>query len=90
LSRLFGRKSVRGSSLLYFPDTVRIAISQAAFDALAATLPCSVGFEHARAPNGDWFIWLPRDVLEKLNQWRAPGESYRKAILALAEAHAGR
>jgi hypothetical protein len=37
---------------------IRIAISQAAFDAIAATLPSSVGVEQNRAPNGDYFIWL--------------------------------
>jgi hypothetical protein len=54
---------------------IRIAITQAAFEAIAATLPCNVGFENQRDANGDWFIWLPRDVLEKLNQWRAVGSS---------------
>jgi hypothetical protein len=39
---------------------------------------------------GERLIWLPRDVLAKLNRLRAPGESYSDVILALAEAHAGR
>ena len=68
-----------------FPGMIRIAISQATFDAIASTLPCNVSFENARATNGDWFIWLPRDVLEKLNQWRTPGEGYSAVILRLAE-----
>jgi hypothetical protein len=69
----------------YIPAMVRISISPAAFDAIAATLPGNVGFENARDTNGDWFIWLPRDVLAKLNSIRGPGESYSDAILALAE-----
>jgi hypothetical protein len=70
---------------------IRIAISQAAFDAIASTMPLgSVGFENARAPNGDWLIWLPHDVLAKLKALRGPGEDYSDAILRVAEAHAGR
>jgi hypothetical protein len=65
---------------------VRISTSPAAFDAIAATLPGNVGFENKRDSNGDWFIWLPHDVLAKLNALRGPGESYSDAILALAEA----
>jgi hypothetical protein len=32
---------------------IRIAITAEAFEAIAATLPSSVGFEAQRAPNGD-------------------------------------
>jgi hypothetical protein len=70
---------------------VRIAINQAAFDAIASTMPLgSVGFENQRAPNGDWFIWLPHDAIAKLKALRGPGEDYSDAILRVAEAHAGR
>jgi hypothetical protein len=41
---------------------VRIAISQAAFDAIAATLPFgSVGYENASSEKGERLIWLPHD-----------------------------
>jgi hypothetical protein len=65
---------------------VRIQISPVAFHAIAPTLPGNVGFENKRALNGDWFIWLPRDVVAKLNHLRGPGESYSGVILALADA----
>jgi hypothetical protein len=68
---------------------VRIAISPAAFEAIAATLPCNVGFENQRDANGDWFIWIPPDVLGRLKARRGPGDSYSDMILALAEATAG-
>jgi hypothetical protein len=69
-----------GEAAVYFLDMVQISISPATFAAIAETMPIgSIGFENARAPNGDRFIWLPRDVLEKLNQWRAPGEGIVKA-----------
>jgi hypothetical protein len=66
------------------PTMVRIAISQAAFDAIAATLPLgAVGFENARAPNGDWFIWLPHHALAKLKRLRGPsGELQRRDCCA--------
>ena len=38
---------------------IRIAISQAAFDAIAATLPfVSTGYENKVDENGDRLIWL--------------------------------
>ena len=35
---------------------IRIAINPAAYAAIAATLPGSVGVVQQRAPNGDYFI----------------------------------
>jgi hypothetical protein len=35
-------------------------------------------------------IWLDRATLARLNQWRSPGDGYSDAIVALAEATAGR
>jgi hypothetical protein len=64
---------------------VRIAISQKAFDAILATLPGNVGFENRRAANGDWFIWLPHDVLARLNHLRARADSYPDVILRIVE-----
>jgi hypothetical protein len=70
---------------------IRIAISQAAFDAIASTLPLgSVAFENQRDANGDWFIWIPHDVLAKLKAIRRVGDSYSDVIVALAEETAGR
>jgi hypothetical protein len=42
---------------------IRVAISPAAYAAIAATLPSSVGVEEKRAPNGDYFIWLDGAVV---------------------------
>ncbi len=64
---------------------VRIAISQAAFDAICATLPLGdLGFENATNERGNRLIWLPRDVLAKLNHLRGAGESYSEVILRVA------
>ena len=66
---------------------IRIAISQAAFDAIAATLPFgSVGYENKTKDKGERMIWLSPDVIAKLKAVRGPGQSYSDVILALARA----
>jgi hypothetical protein len=66
---------------------VRIAISQAAFDAIAATLALgSVGYENQTNERGERLIWLEPNVIERLRAMRGPGESYSEAILRLVAA----
>jgi hypothetical protein len=68
---------------------VRIAISQAAFDAIARTMPFgSVDFEAGVDDKGERYIWLPRAVVDRLRSLRGPGESYSDVILALASSSA--
>ena len=64
---------------------IRLAISAAAYAAIAATLPGSVGVEAQRAPNGDYFIWLNPAVVNRLAAMRGPGESSGDVILRLAK-----
>jgi hypothetical protein len=68
---------------------VRIAISRKAFDAIVASLPSNVGFENKRAENGDVYVWLPPNVLAKLNALRGRGQSYSDVILRLAATSRG-
>jgi hypothetical protein len=66
---------------------VRIAISQAAFDAIAQTLPFplgSVSYENASNSKGERYVWLDPKVVEHLRALRGPGESYSDVILLLA------
>ena len=64
---------------------VRIAISQAAFDAIAKTLARgSVGLENATNEKGERLIWLEPNVVDRLRSLRGPGESYSDVILRLA------
>jgi hypothetical protein len=64
---------------------VRIAISQAAFEAIAKTLPFgSVGYENAVNERGERLIWLEPRVVDRLRALRGPGESYSDVILRLA------
>jgi hypothetical protein len=65
---------------------VRIAISQAAFDAIAKTLPFgSVGYENKLNERGERLIWLEPGVVDRLWALRGPGESYSDVILRLAK-----
>lgn len=68
---------------------IRLAISPAAYRAIAATLASSVGVEPQRAPNGDYFIWLDPAVVNRLAAMRGPGESYSDVILRLAKGQGG-
>jgi hypothetical protein len=64
---------------------VRIAISQAAFEAIAKTLSLgSVGFENATNEKGERLIWLDRAVVDRLRAMRGPGECYSDVILRIA------
>jgi hypothetical protein len=69
---------------------IRIAISQAAFEAIAATLPLgSVGYENKTDEHGHRLIWLDRAVVDRLRAMRGPGEDWSDVILRVAAAHAG-
>ena len=64
---------------------IRIAISQAAFEAIARTLPLStVSFENKIDEHGQRLIWLERRWLDRLRSYRGPGESYSDVILRVA------
>ena len=64
---------------------VRIAICQAAFDAIARTLPLgSVGYENATNEKGERLVWLEHGVVDRLRSLRGPGEDYSDVILRIA------
>jgi hypothetical protein len=53
---------------------LRIVISEAAFDAVAASLPFgNTGYENKIDEHGNRLIWLPRDVLDRLNHLAGRG-----------------
>jgi hypothetical protein len=63
---------------------IRIAITQAAFDAIASTLPLvSVGYE-VEAMEGERYVWLAPNVVNRLRGMRRPGEGYSDAIKRIA------
>jgi hypothetical protein len=63
--------------------TIASNISPAAYAAIAATLPGSVGVEPQRSPNGDYRVWLEPTIANRLAAMRRPGESYSEVILRL-------
>jgi hypothetical protein len=69
---------------------IRISISSAAFEAIAATLPLgSVGYEAQRTAEGDYFHLDERAWLNKLEALRQPGEGLSETILRLVAMEAG-
>jgi hypothetical protein len=68
---------------------IRIAITEAAFDAIAANLPLgSVGYENESNANGERYVWLDHAVVARLRSMRGPGESYSDVIIRLVELEA--
>jgi hypothetical protein len=65
---------------------IRIAISEAAFEALPSTPLPVVAHEQAINNLGPRYAWLSRDVLDRLEALRRPGEDYSDVIMRLAEA----
>jgi hypothetical protein len=62
----------------------RIAITEAAYRAIAATLRFgTVAVEPELNARGEREIWLDPTVLDTLTAMRQPGESYSDAILRL-------
>jgi hypothetical protein len=63
---------------------IRIAISVAAFDAIARTMPLgSFGFERAPNTKGERAVWLEDAMADRLTAMRGPGETYSDIILRL-------
>jgi hypothetical protein len=68
---------------------IRIAISQAAFDAIASTLPLgSVSYENQTNERGEKLISLEPNVVTRLRSLRGLGGSYSDVILRLVEMEA--
>ena len=64
--------------LAYISSMIRITITAAAFEAIAATLPSSVGVKAQRAPNGD-YKGMTLLAAAMLLAPRAPGPPMRSA-----------
>jgi hypothetical protein len=70
---------------LYWPN-IRISITAAAFEALAATMPLgSVGYEPEPNAKGERWIWLEPRFVDRLRALCGPGESYSDVILRTAK-----
>jgi hypothetical protein len=70
-------------------NVIKIAISQAAFEAITETMPLgsvSVGHENESNERGERLVWLDRAVVNRLGAMRGPGESDSDVIQRLAKA----
>jgi hypothetical protein len=66
---------------------IRIAITVAAYEAIARTLPLgSVAVEPYFNERGERVVWLDEVWVDRLGAIRGPGESYSDVILRLATA----
>jgi hypothetical protein len=65
---------------------IQIAITAAAFEAIADTLPLGiVGYEVEANTEGERQVWIDRTACDKLARLRGPGESYSDVILRLVQ-----
>jgi hypothetical protein len=65
---------------------IRIAITPAAFEAIAATLPLgSVGFENATNEKGERAIWLEPRMVDQLGALRCPWARCRRRKNSMSE-----
>jgi hypothetical protein len=70
---------------------IRIAITEAAFDAIAETLPLGSTMSEAEASaDGGRFVWLERRAVDQLYALRQQGEDLSDVILRFAAMEASR
>ena len=68
---------------------IKIVISEAAFEAIARTLPLgSVGYETEPNERGEMHIWVDDRWADKLSAMRGPNETYPEPILGLVKLEA--
>ena len=65
--------------------TIRIALTDAAYDAIASTLPKGAARWPMQRDRGQCFIQVEAAVVDRMRAMRRPGESYSEVILRLVE-----
>ncbi len=79
--------AVRGRGL---PDMIRIAITPAAYAAIATALRPGTRLLPIQQQGGPPFhLWLKEPVLDRLRAMRGPGEDYSEVIMRIARLEAG-
>jgi hypothetical protein len=64
---------------------IGITISGRAYAAIAATLPAASAAEKEIASDGEYLVWLPRAVVNRLRALREPEETFSEVILRLRD-----
>jgi hypothetical protein len=67
------------------PEMIRVALTDAAYDAIASTLPRSAARSPMQRDQGQCFIQVEAAVVDRMRVMRRPGESYSQVILRLVE-----
>jgi hypothetical protein len=63
---------------------IRVALTDAAYDAIASTLPKGAARWPMQRDRDQCFIQVEAAVVDRMRAMRRPGESYREVILRLA------
>jgi hypothetical protein len=66
-------------------DLIRVALTDAAYDAIASTLPKGVARWPMQRDRGQCFVQVEAAVVDRMRATRRPGESYSQVILRLVE-----
>ena len=64
---------------------IRVALTDAAYDAIASTLPKGAARWPMQRDRGQCFIQVEAAVVDHMRAMRTPGESYSQVILRLVE-----
>jgi hypothetical protein len=68
---------------------IRVALTDAAYDAIALTLPKGAARWPMQRDRGQCFIQIEAAVVDRMRAMRKPGESYSQVILRLVELETG-
>jgi hypothetical protein len=64
---------------------IRVALTDAAYDAIASTLPRGAARWPMQRHRGQCFIQVEAAAVDRMRAMRRPGESYSQVILRLVE-----
>ena len=78
------------SAGIKWPEMIRVVLTDAAYDAIASTLPKGAARWPMQRDRGQCFIQVEAAVVDRMRAMRRPGESYSEVILRLVELEAGR
>lgn len=78
-------RNYRSAGIKYL-KTIRVALTDAAYDAIASTLPKGAARRWPmQRDRGQCFIQVEAAVIDRMRAMRRPGESYSEIILRLVE-----
>jgi hypothetical protein len=67
------------------PEMIRVALTDAAYDAIASSLPKGAALWPVQRDRGLCFIQVEAAVVDRMRAMRRPGKSYSLVILRLVE-----